>query len=121
MTKNINYCRSKKNGCRHQINSIKKIFATFGRAAIGCKTEHITIFSDCLKTEPNSPRSARGQFLRPLQSRCDIIVINEHNTTKLCGRCNGKLEVWEPPKRFSQCVSCHGNKRLVIDIINYYI
>lgn len=53
-----------------------------------------------------NPRSASGNFKLALKRRCDVILINECNTTKCCLSCNKKLE------RFCQCL-CSGNKRKV--------
>lgn len=75
------------------------------------------IFLGNFKLEANSPmkghpRSAHGQFLRELKRRCDVITINEHNTTKSCAFCRKHLEVAKPPERFSQC-RCIDDKRKV--------
>ncbi|KAG4067160.1 hypothetical protein HA402_000151 [Bradysia odoriphaga] len=60
------------------------------------------------KMRPDSPmkghpRSALGQFHRELRRRCDMLVQDEHNTTKACYLCRNKLEIAQPPERFAQC------------------
>jgi len=53
------------------------------------------------------PRSARGQFISFLKTRCPVITQDEYNTTTVCCLCDNRLYVAKTSHRYVKCCNCN--------------
>lgn len=72
--------------------------------------------SSPMKGHPGSVvRGARSQFVRSLQERCDMILVDEHNTTKACSICHKPMEILNHQSVLHNVCTCVDGKRRVRD------
>lgn len=69
----------------------------------------------CLQTITNAD-DPLCRFIRVLKRRCDVLIVDENNTTKACSICYKRLEVATPPERFVQCRCIDGKRK-----VNFYL